>query len=241
MQSDMKKKIMLILTCVLMLLLAACGGADPKTVDYNGYTYEELQHACVANAEALESLNLEELEKAIEASPDDAPAALKAWVEIRPELGEYLGLGEFKITRAGKTLIAEQTINYENRPVLLTNVYNYRDMSIEDTTVDRIYTTGERMKRAGLNSVMCIAIVFAVLIIISLLIYAFKLFAVAGQKKAEEKNEQKEDTAGTETVQEDTQDKKKLFALAAAAVAAYSGNSTDAFHVTSVQKTEDKQ
>ena len=236
----MKKKMLLILTCILTVLLAACGSTDPKTVDYNGYTYEELQHACVANAEALESLNLEELEKAIEASPDDAPAALKTWVEIRPELGDYVGLGEFEITRAGKTLITEQTIHYENRSVLLTNVYNYRDMTVEDTTVDKIYSTGERMKRAGLNTVMCIAIVFAVLIIISLLIYAFKLFAVAGQKKKEEENVQAAFPA--ESAQEAAQqDKKKLFAVAAAAVAAYSGNSADAFHVTSVKKTENEQ
>ena len=237
----MKKKIMLILTCVLMLLLAACGSVDPKTVDYNGHSYDELKSVCEAYVQTLESLDLTQLEQAMEASPDDVPGVLKSWAEIRPELGEYQGNGEFKITRAGKTLIAEQTINYENRPVLLTNVYNYRDMSIEDTTVDRIYTTGERMKRAGLNTVMCIAIVFAVLIIISLLIYAFKLFAVAGQKKPEEKSTRTAENTESGTVQqEEAQDKKKLFALAAAAIAAYSGNSTDAFHVTSVQKTEDK-
>ena len=119
------------------------------------------------------------------------------------------------ITQAGKTMMAEQTADYENRSVLLTCVYDYRSMELADVTVDRIYAVGEKMKRAGLNTVMCIGIVFGVLIIISLLIYAFKLFSVFGQKKKEEAEE------------------------AGAAIAADSGTSGPAFRVTSVKKTEE--
>ena len=41
----MKKKIILIAAMCLMLLgLAACSKTDPADVDYNGYSYEDLQY-----------------------------------------------------------------------------------------------------------------------------------------------------------------------------------------------------
>ena len=207
-----------------------------REMDYNDRSYDDLQAVSRSYAETLEGMDLSAIESAAEAGADDIPEILLNWAEIRPELGEFSGYGDFRIDRAGKTLTTEQTVNYENRPVMITCVYNYRDMELTDVTVDRVYALGEKMKRAGLNTVMCMGVVFAVLIALSLLIYAFKVFTKSGKK-------QKESGSGpaAEAVTEPKQDedRKKLFAIAAAAIAASSGRSADSFHVTSVRKTED--
>lgn len=231
----MKKRILLVVTCMLVSLLAACGSTDPYTVDYNGHSYEELQTVCRSYAETLEGMDISAIETAAGAGTEEIPEILLNWAKMRPELGEFTDYGGFVIDRAGKTLTTEQTVNYENRPVVITCVYDYRNMEITDVTVDRVYTLNEKMKRAGLNTVMCMGVVFAVLIVLSLLIYAFKVFAQTDRKQ-KEKDAAQAAEATPEEKQE--QDKKKLFAIAAAAIAASSGRSADSFHVTSVRETE---
>ena len=57
----MKKKIFLIAAmCIMILGLAACSKTDPTTVDYNGYTYDDLQMNCQGAAQTLTSMSEED-------------------------------------------------------------------------------------------------------------------------------------------------------------------------------------
>jgi sodium pump decarboxylase gamma subunit len=96
------------------------------------------------------------------------------------------------------------------------------------------------MERAALNTVMGMAVVFAVLIIIYAAIECFRIFPYLEKKKKEK-----------EQVQAATQDEKpavqteddavpeedlQLVAVIAAAIAAYTGTSTDDFVVRSIRR-----
>ena len=177
----MKKKIALILgMCLVMLGLTACG-EDPKKVDYNGYTYKQLEEELQNTAEALTAMSDEEAEqyKTMEGEQYEALVNMVTrWQEATEDVGAYKELGEFSITKSGKTLTCEQEVIFEERPVVLTYVFTYYNMELDDITVDPVQTLGEKMANAGLNTLMGMGVVFTVLILISLIIYCLSLIHI---------------------------------------------------------------
>lgn len=235
----MKKKISLILgMCLVMLSLTACG-EDPKKVDYNGYTYDELETQLETMADTLNAISKGETKKDIDLEEELFSNAETRWKEACDGIGEYQELGEFTITKSGKTLTCELEVIFEERPVILTYVFNYFDMELEDITVDQVQTLGEKMTNAALNTVMGMGVVFAVLILISLIIYSFKIFPYLEQKRKAKNADaaSQTGTAGQESIPaEAPQDDLELVAVIAAAVAASTGTSTDDFVVRSIKR-----
>lgn len=236
----MKKKISLILSmCFLILGLTACG-TDPTKVDYNGYTYDQLEAECQGMAQALESLSAEDAEQIKASGQEMIVNLITRWEEARSDVGEFKELGEFTITKSGNTLTCEQEIIYEERPLTLTYVYKYYNMELQDITVDQVLTLGEKMTNAGLNTLMGMGIVFTVLILISLIIYCFNIFPYLENKKKEKKAampEVKEAPAvPTPAPAVQAQDDLELAAVIAAAIAASTGTSTDDFVVRSIKR-----
>jgi sodium pump decarboxylase gamma subunit len=263
----MKKKILLMISmCLIVLGLTACG-ADPTTVDYNGYSYDQLKSTCENTVMALKDMSDQEKQiylmlvgmSEVERKNYLATAAAGAtesqieeimrqanliahWEEARKGVGEFKELGEFVVTKSGKTLTCEQKIIFESRPLILTYVYNYHNMEVNDITVDQIQTLGEKMTNAGLNTLMGMGIVFAVLILISLIISCFKVFSYLDNKSKEKQAAQapaakEAPAAPAPTVPAaPAQDDLELAAVIAAAIAASTGTSTEDFVVRSIKR-----
>ena len=105
----------------------------------------------------------------------------------------------------------------------------------------------DKFKEAGLNTIICIVVVFCVLIFISLLISLFKFInkaetAIAARKarKAEDKNISEtsiDNTISQITAKEEEElNDLELVAVIAAAISAATGSSTDDFVVRSIRK-----
>ena len=165
----MKKKIFLIATiCLCMLGLAACSKTDPTTVDYNGHSYDELKDINQGMVQSLVALTDEDKAYYLSGASgvDEVLVNLiKNWDEVTEEYGNFVEFGDFTVTKSGKTLTAEQTLQLTDREAVLTYVYTYYNMEVEDITVDAVYTLGETMSKAWMNTLMGILIVFAVLIL----------------------------------------------------------------------------
>ena len=216
--------------CLMILGLTACGKTDPKSVDYNGYTYDQLKQVTQNTVATL--VNMTDEQKTVyEASDDEMTKNIVTrWEDATSGVGSYVELGDFKITKSGKTLTCEQTIEFEKREVILTYVYTYYSMEVEDVTIDKVYSLGEKMSKAGMNTLMGMGTVFAVLILIS-----FKILPYLESKK----NAGQTETAVKETVQDipaEQQDNTELIAVIAAAIAASTGTSTDDFVVRSIKR-----
>lgn len=233
----MKKKLtLLVVICLMAFGLTACG-EDPREVDYNGYTYEDLESACQSTVRTLEELSPVELQSYIDNGSEATAHLVQSWMENRTDLGSFISFGDFEVTKAGKTLTAAQTVNYEVRPLILTYVFNYNTMEVTDINVDLVYTTGEKMSKAGLNTVMCICIVFAVLIVISLVISAFNIIPkIEAAMKKEEPKASDDSFVEQISKRETQQDETELIAVISAAIAASTGTSTDGFTVRSIKR-----
>lgn len=239
----MKKKIFLIAAmCIMIFCLAACSKTDPTTVDYNGHSYEELQSTCQGTVQTLDYLTnaQEEKDYYLQSGDETVVNLINRWDEAVAEYGSFVDFGDFEITKSGKTLTAAQTVHMQERDIILTYVYTYYSMEMEDITIDGVFTVGEKMSTAVLNTFMGMGIVFLVLIIICLLISCFNIFPYLEKKKAEKAAPAKEDVVSQlearEEKQADVTDDVELIAVIAAAIAAAEGTSTDGFVVRSIRR-----
>ena len=234
----MKKKIFLIaVLCLCMLGLAACSKTDPTTVDYNGYSYDDLQTNCQGTVQTLASMTDEDKQYYLENSTEIIANLITRWEDAVEEYGSFVDFGDFEITKSGKTLTAAQTLHMEDRDVILTYVYTYYSMELEDITIDGVYSVGEKMSTALMNTLMGMLVVFCVLIIISLIIYCFNIFPYLEKKKAAKSELAKSDAVTQIEVREEQQtDDGELIAVIAAAIAAAEGTSTDGFVVRSIRR-----
>ncbi len=236
----MKKKLVLIAAmCFMLLGLAACGQTDPASVDYNGHSYEELQSNCQGTVQTLAYMSEEDKMYYQQNGAETVVNLINKWDDAVAEFGSFVDFGDFEITKSGKTLTAAQTLHMEKRDMILTYVYIYHSMEVEDITVDGVYSIGEKMSTALMNTVMGISIVFGVLIIICLLICCFNIFPYLEKKKAA-KAAPKEDVVSQIEAREEQQavetDDGELIAVIAAAIAASEGTSADGFVVRSIRR-----
>lgn len=127
-------------------------------------------------------------------------------------------------------------------------ISNDMDKKLESASLNENYTMGQKMSKAGLNTLMGMGTVFSVLILISLLISVFgvipKIQKNAADKKAAKAAAKTPAEAGidnavnqiiaNETAEEDD---TELVAVIAAAIAAFEGSgSTDGYVVRSIRR-----
>ena len=222
----MKKKLSLMLClCFMVLAMTACG-TDPKSVDYFGMSYSDIQDNMEQTVSAFAHL-------------------LTSWGETVSDLGSYQGLGDLTVTKAQKTVTADQVLHFSDRDVVVSYVYEYNYETeapeLTDASADLVYSLGEKMGKAGMNTLMGMGTVFVVLILISLIISCFKVIPYLQNKKANagakkdvadpvvEQIEQREETS-------QLTDDLELVAVISAAIAAAEGTSADGFVVRSIHR-----
>lgn len=238
--TKMKKKLLLIVSlCLLAISVFGCGSDGNAT--YNGFTAEELAQNNTNILDTLIGMSDEDLAMIQMQGGDEAAdptiKVVNAWVEMKGELGEFREYGDVTVTEANGTTTVDQTAKFAKSDVKVSFVYD-KDMNVTDISVDRIYTMGETMAKAGLNTAMGMGTVFIMLIAISLIIYCFK-FINAAQNKASDKQAAPAVApavpAPVEEPQSETDD-LELVAVIAAAIAAATGSSTDDFVVRSIKR-----
>lgn len=241
----MKKKLPLMLClCFMVLAMAACG-TDPKTVDYFGASYSELEATMGNEVSALVNMT-EENRMGVETQGTELIKELLAsWDETTAELGEYKELGEFSLTKTKDTVTAEQIVKFENRDAVVSYVYTYdygtKQIMLTDASADKVYSLGEKMEKAGLNTLMGMGTVFVVLILISLIIYCFNIIPYLQKKKDGQKTKALEQESAVVTQIEKREEKQltddlELVAVISAAIAASTGTSAEGFIVRSIHR-----
>ena len=238
----MKKKISLLLCLIITVLsMCACGG-DPTKEDYYGTTYSDLEMLAVTNVEQLAVYSPEELSMMATSITDELTLKMvEGWMETTASLGEYQGLDELVVAKANKTVTVDQYVNYPGRQVVVSFVLNYdyevEQLLVTDVNVSLVYTLGEKMEKAALNTLMGMGTVFGVLILISLIIYCFRFIGDLQNIDKKKKTEEAVITSTPEVEEEaPLTDDLELIAVITAAIAASEGTSTDSFVVRSIHR-----
>ena len=165
---------------------------------------------------------------------------LQSWLDSTSDVGTFVGLGEFSIDKTSDTVTVDQIVNFSERDVDVTFVYEYNylteEIEMTDATADIVYTLGEKLEKAALNTLMGMGTVFCVLVLISLIIYCFKFISKVGAPKKETAKVERTEAPAVETVNENLTDDLELVAVISAAIAASEGTSTDSFVVRSINR-----
>ena len=162
--------------------------------------------------------------------------------ECVQEAGDYEGVKDFSVEKSGKTVTSTVVGDFSKRDLKMTFVYSTLDTSVPTAmNVEPVYTLGETMQKAALNTVMGILIVFCMLIVMSGVIKCFEIIPKL-ENRAKEKKEAAEATPVvtpvTQTEAKNETNDLQLVAVIAAAIAASTGASTDSFVVRSIKKRQ---
>ncbi len=210
-----------------------CKGFPLKVEDY---TLEEVEY-----------LFLEELGIHVDGyAVSKAVSSFRSGIEV---IGEVTGTGEAKVVFDGSQIVVELEVKGEKKDAVAEIVLS-NDMffKLESASLNPKNTFGELMARAGLNTLIGMGTVFAVLILICLLISCFgvipKLQAAAAKRR--EAKQAEEQAAGIDNAvaqiaareeESGETDDLELIAVISAAIAASEGAaSADGFVVRSIRR-----
>ncbi len=247
-----------------MLGLSACGSKDDELIGgLSEDTYYQMLSTTMTQLESIDEASIDMYISQTESSGDTATVGLlkdfKECYSVKGSLNGFydnnkviggvnvLGLNiggtkAFDVAKSGKTITATIVGDYSDRDLKLTVVFNANKVSEGPTAIniEPVYSLGETMQKAGLNTVMGILIVFFMLVVMSGVIKCFEIIPML-EKKTKAKNAPEERVVSTPVVSQvaapkNETDDLQLVAVIAAAIAASTGASTDSFVVRSIKK-----
>ena len=230
------KKLLLVLGMITCMFgLTACDG-----------TVEEVDNYGITEAQAFEyadglidTMNQIVLAGQAEQYESDAViyAALTNYTNALADMGDYQSVTDHEIIYDDGILmniIIQGSLRPANVEIMLDE-----DLQLLSIATNVVYTFGETMTKAALNTLMGMGTVFAVLILIIILISCFSLIPKIQEAFSGKKEEKKNTTdkvveqiiKNEEIAYEDVTDDTELVAVIAAAIAAYEGSGSASGYV----------
>lgn len=246
------KRVVLVLSMVACLFsLSACSAnkaaeaevMDPQMEAYVQQTSESLLQTIASLDLAAAEMNEAALLK--EEGMEGLASGVTSWMGVMEDTGAYVGLISSETELADDGYACTVMAQFEQRNVEFRAVFSEDSQYPTALSFTPEYTTGEKMTKAGMNTLMGMGTVFLVLIFISLLISGFKFIGVF-EKKMKEKEAAATAAAAPAAVaapaaavpetEENLADDLELVAVITAAIAAATGSSTDGLVVRSIKR-----
>ena len=253
----MKKWLVSMALIVCVLSFTACGSSQ-ETASASAFTPEEEQQWLDSGEAFVKSMDQALENGGIEAYAEDEVLgpALEAYASSKEEMGQINGFEAVSVEK-GEDKEVIITVNVDgtdhDAEVIVTVKEEKGDYSITGITTNTLYSFGELMTQAGLNTLMGMGITFAVLGLLILVISLFKLIPLIQARMEEKKRNEAEEAASRNKAslpapaapaaveEEELADDMELVAVIAAAIAAYEGQATaDGFVVRSIRKSRKK-
>ena len=248
------KKLLLVLGMITCMFgLTACGGTVEE-VDNYGMTEETAMQFADDLIDFVDYFTVTGQQQQIETdelvyymmgSMGEVPeeyedvlyAAVTSYAAALPDMGDYQSVTDHEIIYDDGILM-NVTVQGSLRPANVEIMLN-EDLELVSISTNVVYTFGETMIKAALNTLMGMGTVFAVLILIIVLISSFALIpkiqaAFSGKKEEKPVAETKvvqQIVKNEEVAYEDVTDDAELVAVIAAAIAAYEGSGSASGYV----------
>ena len=228
----MKKKLSLLI-CTLTAILCFTGCASTKAeLDYDKATVEQSVEFLVSYCSSADDAAMEQwgelsdyeiqyqlMQAGLPYTPDSFLGAMESWTAGVEECGAYVGHGDYVYEASEDELKVTTEAQFKNRDASLTFIFD-DNLNLESMTVDAQYSTGEILKKAGLNTLLGMAIENA----------------LKKKPKEVEKEVVEEPVVEEVSEEQDVTDDTELVAVIAAAIAAADGTTTDGFVVRSIRR-----
>ena len=250
----MKKRISLLISMLLMILSFTGCASKETTLEYDQASVEQVTEFLISYCMSTDEATIEEwksmtetemelqlIQAGLPLTPESFIGAMESWQAGIEECGAYIQHGEYTYEASEDELEVSTNVLYEEREATIVFLFD-DNLYLESMTVNAQLSLGEILQKAGLNTILGMGTVFAVLIFIAFIISMFKYISVIENALKNKKNKKAEDTVvKTEIVEapmasEELCDDLELVAVIAAAIAAAEGTSTDSFVVRSIRR-----
>ena len=232
----MKKLLVILGMITCMACLAACGEEEAQS----GPISQE--QAVQIGTTIVDQMNTIVSQGAIEQYVDQPVlySGFQGWESALKDIGTYEGVSGGSVSFMDDEVAININVLGSSHDADVEIVLDDALATYIGITTNVHYSTGEIMAKAGMNTLIGMGTVFAVLILISLIISCFTFISKFEKQKKQEAPAPAvaapvvEQTAANEELSDDTE----LVAVIAAAIAAYEGAaSTDGFAVRSIRKS----
>lgn len=243
MKQFMRRALAVLCLTMAMLSLTACGSskAAEETISEQEKTYvAQMADSTLRTFDMMSQEELAATLKGAEKSKDTVlSAAITSWMGVKEDLGALVSIDNIEVALADDGYGADIDATFEKRKMSTYIAIDEGKTHYTAISFNPAYTTGERLSKAGLNTLMGMGTVFAVLIFISFLISLFKYI-----HEWEEKNKQKNAPAPAAPVpapapieeEEELVDDLELVAVITAAIAASENTPADGLVVRSIKR-----
>lgn len=240
------KRVMLALCMVTCLFLSACSTAkdDASSSVEPGLamTLQEISKDTLSQfANMTDEQYAMTLAQAEKSGYTAMATGLASWNSVKDDLGAFVSVDDTLVTKTEDGYSIEVSATFEKREVKVNIGINEEVSEYTAMSFSPVYTTGENLTKAGMNTLMGMGTVFIVLIFISLLIGCFKFINAFEQKM--KNNAKKESVAApapapvqAAPVEEELVDDLELVAVITAAIAAAANTSADGLVVRSIKR-----
>lgn len=229
----MKKKLVLML-CVISCLMMITGCSLTK--ENKNLSEKKLSKTAEEFVDQWFSYDFQStIDQYEDQMTSDQLESYKEYVKMQKKHGEKKKIVDTDYSAASDTATVAKTVETEKAGKLVISVTFDENGEISDWKAEEYQSIGDIMGRAGLNTIMSMAIVFCVLIFISLLISCFKFI---GRAQSNQKVTVETDVAApvaAPVIEENLTDDLELVAVITAAIAAASESEcTDGLVVRSI-------
>lgn len=252
MKQYMKRVMLMLCMAVCLFSLSACSTStdvaaedslDPQMAEYISQASESLLQTIAGLDEASAVQSEASLLKQKEAG---LASGVTSWLNVMKDTGALQSVISSDVEETDDNgFVCTVQAQFENRRAEFKAFYvwdnNQQSLMPTSIAISPEYTTGEKMAKAGMNTLMGMGTVFLVLIFISLLISCFK-FINNFEKKMKEKNSAAEAAPAPAVVAapvaeaEELVDDLELVAVITAAIAAATNSSADGLVVRSIKR-----
>ena len=247
----MKKRISLLLCALMMILsLAGCSGKSEESAQYDEAKLQDMSEFIITNFSQMTEedfaqfknlsayqLDYTMMQSGLNIAGEDFVGMINSWEAAEVECGEYISHGDFTVEVKSDSVVVTTLAQYEEREADISFSFNEKSY-MESMDVSAKFAIGEILTKAGLNTLLGMGTVFAVLIFLAFLISLLKYIPMLLDKltkKPQEAPAAKPVVVETPAVVEETDD-LELIAVITAAIAAQEGTSTDGFVVRSIRR-----
>ncbi len=246
----MKRKISLLL-CVLVMALSFVGCSEEKVSKTTKETLEQSAEVFIGSFSQMADKDLESFKTVsdfqlnyimmsnyLPVTGENFLTIINSWQAAEAECGEYVGHGDYVVEATNDGYEVSTEAEYKNRKATILFVFD-ENMNVESMDVSAIFSMGEILTKAGLNTLLGMGTVFVVLIFLAFLISLMKYIPVVMDMfTKKEKDVVKAESVNNEAVMAETEvsDDLELIAVITAAIAAQEGTSTDGFVVRSIRR-----
>ena len=249
MDRKLRRAVYFLFISLLSLFFVACAKTVEKDID------EQISNNLIMMSDNLisqiTSLDDEAIDRNIkdleEKKQFELMTALENWKAGKKDIGEVQAIKSdeaiLNIDKEGYSVSI--SIVGEKRSAIVRIAYDKNMQKVNSMSINVNYNLGEKLSKAGLNTLIGMATVFIILIFIIFIIDAFKYISVFEEKLAKKPGElTKEEIKLKEEVstQENLLEDQELVAVISAAIMAYEEeNNTDDLIVRSLKKSKRRQ